>query len=146
MFMEWPQITKKYDIDCARHEVIFCHRDRFQLPVSYQCWKIIKMQTFYVPFLQFSTHRAKWTSFSYPEAGIPNAPADSASPAWMKKMILFYWISEKLCTLTMMTSSNITQHFALYWTFVRGIHRSRWIAPTKASDVELWCFIWSAPE
>ena len=26
-----------------------------------------------------------------------------------------------------------------YWPFVRGIHR------TKASDAELWCFLWSAP-
>ena len=27
--------------------------------------------------------------------------------------------------------------------FVRGIHR--WIPRTKASDAELWCFLWSAP-
>ena len=33
-----------------------------------------------------------------------------------------------------------------YWPFVRGIHQSRWIPRTKASDVELWCFRWSAPE
>ena len=30
------------------------------------------------------------------------------------------------------------------WPFVRGIHR--WIPLTKASDVELWCFLWYAPE
>ena len=34
--------------------------------------------------------------------------------------------------------------FPRYWTFVRGIHRS--IPLTKASDAELWCFLWSAPE
>ena len=33
-----------------------------------------------------------------------------------------------------------------YWPFVREIHRSRWILRTKARDVELWCFLWSAPE
>ena len=27
-----------------------------------------------------------------------------------------------------------------------GIHRSRWIPLTKASDAEIWCFLWSAPE
>ena len=38
------------------------------------------------------------------------------------------------------------KHFPRYWPFVRGIHRPRWIPHTKASDAELWCFIWSAPE
>ena len=36
------------------------------------------------------------------------------------------------------------KHFPRNWPFVRGIHRSRWISHTKASDVELWCFLWSA--
>ena len=35
------------------------------------------------------------------------------------------------------------KHFPRYWPFVRGIHRSRWIPLTKASDAELWCFLWS---
>ena len=38
------------------------------------------------------------------------------------------------------------KHFPRHWPFVRGIHRSRWIPHTKASDAELWCFLWSAPE
>ena len=38
------------------------------------------------------------------------------------------------------------KHFPRYWPFVRGIHRSRWIPRTKASDAELWCFLWSQPE
>ena len=38
------------------------------------------------------------------------------------------------------------KHFPRYWPFVWGIHRSRWIPHTKASDAELWCFLWSAPE
>ena len=40
------------------------------------------------------------------------------------------------------------KHFPRYWPFVRGIHRSgpRWIPRTKASDAELSCFRWSAPE
>ena len=35
------------------------------------------------------------------------------------------------------------KHFLRYWP---GIHRSRWIPRTKASDVEHWCFLWSAPK
>ena len=38
------------------------------------------------------------------------------------------------------------KHFPRYWPFVWGIRRSRWIPRTKASDAELWCFLWSAPE
>ena len=36
--------------------------------------------------------------------------------------------------------------FPCYWPFMRGIHPSPWIPLTKASDTELWCFLWSAPE
>ena len=32
------------------------------------------------------------------------------------------------------------KHFPRNWPFVRGIHRSRWIPRTSASDAELWCF------
>ena len=35
------------------------------------------------------------------------------------------------------------KHFPRNWPFVRGIHRPRWIPHTKASDAELWCFLWS---
>ena len=38
------------------------------------------------------------------------------------------------------------KHFPRNWPFVRGIHRSRWIPHTKASDAELWCVLWSASE
>ena len=38
------------------------------------------------------------------------------------------------------------KHFPRNWPFVRGIHRSRWIPHTKASDAELWCFLWSSSE
>ena len=38
------------------------------------------------------------------------------------------------------------KRFPRNWPFVPGIHRSRWLPRTKASDTELWCFLWSAPE
>ena len=36
------------------------------------------------------------------------------------------------------------KHFLSYWPFVRGITGHRWIPHKKASDAELWCFLWSA--
>ena len=46
------------------------------------------------------------------------------------------------------SSSDVIKwkHFPRNWPFVRGIHRSRWIPHTKASDAELWCLLWSASE
>ena len=38
------------------------------------------------------------------------------------------------------------KHFPRNWPFVRGIHRSRWIHHPKASDAELWCFLWFASQ
>ena len=61
-----------------------------------------------------------------------------------------------LCSVKIQHSAVITwrvhddvikwKHFPCYWPFVQGIHRSRWIPRTKASDVELRCSLWSAPE
>ena len=50
-----------------------------------------------------------------------------------------------LLLLLMMTSSNgnifrVTGHLCGEFT------GQRWIPRTKASDAELWCFLWSAPE
>ena len=38
------------------------------------------------------------------------------------------------------------KHFPRYWLFVREFTGPRWIPRTKASDAELWYFLWSAPE
>ena len=39
------------------------------------------------------------------------------------------------------------KYFPRYWPFVCGEFTGpRWIPRTKASDAELWCFLWSAPE
>ena len=37
------------------------------------------------------------------------------------------------------------KHFPRCWPFVGEFTGHRWIPRTKASDVELWCFLWSAP-
>ena len=38
------------------------------------------------------------------------------------------------------------KYFPRYWPFVRGIPGHPWIPRTKASDAELWCFLWYMPE
>ena len=38
------------------------------------------------------------------------------------------------------------KHIPRYWPFVRDFTGDRWIPRTKASDAELWCFLWSAPD
>ena len=58
-------------------------------------------------------------------------------PSW--SINLEWWVS------VMMTSSNgsifrVTGHLCGEFT------GDRWIPHTKASDAELWCFLWSAPE
>ena len=45
----------------------------------------------------------------------------------------------------MMTSSN-RNLFRVTWPFVRGIHQSPVNSLTKTNDMELWCFLLSAPE
>ena len=53
----------------------------------------------------------------------------------------------KTLTLNLLHDDVIKwKHFSRNWPFVRGIHRSRWIPHTKASDAELWFFLWSASE
>ena len=61
----------------------------------------------------------------------------------------FYYFDTNLtavcCSLGMMTPSNgsivrVTGHLCGEFT------GHRWIPSTKASDAELWCFLWSAPE
>ena len=62
---------------------------------------------------------------------------------------LFYqswWRLPLLTLLTMTIDVFKWRHFPRYWPFVRGIHQSPVNSPTKDSDAELWCFLWSAPE
>ena len=40
----------------------------------------------------------------------------------------------------------ILKHFPRYWPLWGDFTGHRWFPLTKASDAELWCFLWSAPE
>ena len=50
-----------------------------------------------------------------------------------------------LCTNIMMTLSN-GNIFGVTGALYGELTGHRWIPLTKASDAELWCFLWSAPE
>ena len=65
---------------------------------------------------------------------------------WYKGTWLYIFIAVKLSYFEQHNDVIKWKHFSRYWPFVREIHRSRWIPLTKASDAELWCFLWSAPE
>ena len=75
---------------------------------------------------------------------------------WMAKYIHRLWqpyvhneiiLTQSMPTITIQHDDVIKwKHFPRNWPFVRGIHQSRWIPHTKASDAELWCFLWSASE
>ena len=65
----------------------------------------------------------------------------------LQHTILYTWDTSFFVTFqpTMMTSSNgiffrVTGHLCGEFT------GPRWIPHTKASDAELWCFLWSASE
>ena len=74
------------------------------------------------------------------------------APAPLTKLDLIDWlidcISEGCWSMRCRGHDDVIKwkNVLHYWPFVRGIHRSRWIPRAKASDAELWCFLWSAPE
>ena len=68
---------------------------------------------------------------------------------WCNNFLEYWTRGAKFAFTDQMTGSHddvIKWHFPRYWPFLRGIHRPRWIPRTKASNAELWCFLWSASE
>ena len=61
---------------------------------------------------------------------------------WWKMQIYFYVLSKQFC---MMMSSN-GNIFRVNGHLCGEFTGHRWIPRTKASDAELWCFLWSVPE
>ena len=53
------------------------------------------------------------------------------------------WLYPMNYTNQSLVSISDLNESGMGWPFVRGIH---WSLVTKASDTELWCFLWSAPE
>ena len=79
-----------------------------------------------------------------------SVPKESKHFFWFQWVIVIYPL-EWLCRISphlSITHDDVIKwkHFPRYWSFVREFSVSRWIPRTKASDAELWCFLWSAPE
>ena len=73
-------------------------------------------------FLAQKFSNVTWSLHAFP----PSAKLPSSAGCWPMHDDIIKW-----------------KHFPRYWPFVWAGHR--WIPRTKASDVELWCFLWSAP-
>ena len=69
---------------------------------------------------------------------------------WLRKLStreaqLYHFGDETMSHYVMMTSSN-RNIFRVIGYLCGEFTGDRWIPHTKASDAELWCFLWSAPE
>ena len=92
--------------------------------IKSQVW--LKMHTFEITA---TSHRGHW--FSKNDGAVP--PCIECHQAKMS------------CALIMITSSN-GNIFRVTGPLCGEFSGHRWIPLTKASDAELWCFLWSAPE
>ena len=86
----------------------------------------------------------KWNDVNSKHA-FENIVCKMAAILWSDIQALYIYISMTIRYWYMMTSSNgnifrVTGH--LYGEFTGP----RWIPRTKASDAELWCFLWSESE
>ena len=69
--------------------------------------------------------------------------------SWVRAGFMWCAITRHIfqCCLTILHDDVIKwKHFPRYWPFVMGFTVHRWIPLTKASDTELWCFLWSESE
>ena len=97
--------------------------------------------------------------FSIFEGQIRNADADNTDRflSLVSQTLLRVWAKLKEVSLSPSVMSNSSRtaslddvikwkYFSRHWPFVRGLHRSPVNSSHKASDAELRCFLWSAPE
>ena len=52
----------------------------------------------------------------------------------------------EICPVSYMMTSSIGKFYRVTGPLCGEFTGHRWIPHTKASDVELWCFLWSTPE
>ena len=89
--------------------------------------------------IMFEISRFPWP-IPQRERSVPTASTLAGlSPCNACKHVLPYTMSP------MVTSSN-GNIFLRYWPLWGEFTGDRWIPLTKASDAELWCLLWSAPE
>ena len=116
----------------------------FQNPV---CWRCVprcpSVQKDNRNTFKISSFNANFRMYSEPSISGNHCRYDTHN----EKPPVHLWGRDMWCLVWIPHDDVIKwKHFPRYWPFVRGIHRSRWIPRTKASDAELWCFIWSTPE
>ena len=111
-----------------------------------------------------------WHSPVYPmfnkSKGTNQKPQVKASLCWLHFFSFFFWIislirllalllfsymerpgvNEHLASLGYMMTSSNGNIFRVTGHLCRESTGHRWIPSTKASDAELWCFLWSVPE
>ena len=73
------------------------------------------------------------------------SPVDSPNKGQWRGALLFVWTNywNKRWSCRWYEMENIFRVTGPLWGESTG---HRWIPPTKASDAELWCFLWCAPE
>ena len=118
------------------------------------CWEQISVK-FVSQFHQFRSRKCIWT------CRLPIWQPFCPGARWVKVNWTFWPLTQSYTEVYIVPSLSfaifgyalldidfIWRHkmgtFPRYWPFVRGSHR--WIPLTKASDAELWCFLWSSPE
>ena len=77
--------------------------------------------------------------------GIQHAIMKACSSDLCKWNIISCFIMRSLSLLQEHDDVIKWKHFPRYCPFVREFTGHRWIPLTKASDAELWCFLWSPP-
>ena len=112
---------------------------------------------FIVVPVDFITMTSQWASwrlkspairrFNQQFVQVSKKTSKSALPAFMRKSIGDRWFpsQEEPIMRNMMTSSN-GNIFRVTGPLCGEFTGPRWIPHTKASDAELWCLLWSAPE
>ena len=72
----------------------------------------------------------------------------SVRAAFLPRLVAAILISDMTSFDQILQSHDVIKwkHFLRYWPLCEQFIGHRWIPLTKASDAELWCFLWSAPE
>ena len=81
-------------------------------------------------------HRRRSVTFS-DALGVNEVPAEELEGAYANGEVIVQHIHDVVIKW---------KHFPRYWPLCGEFADNRWIPFTKASDAELWYFLWSAPE
>ena len=121
------------------------------------CWHLpVKIGEFHEQTIRYEDGKQKGFTFSdasetriVQQNYVNNGADDDLLIFSTRQQHLWYWLCMICQVWYAMGKGRCSvikwKHFPRYWSFVRGIHRSPVNSLTKASDAEVWCFLWSAP-